>query len=314
MFTPKQIHSLLDLLNKQNLMFISSKLGYDYLTEQEIQTLLSYGINPYRLYEQTNDIVNMSFHFGLISDAINNLDAQKITYDDLIEYFNKGHHIPLTTIEKNTIDSIKRQYLGDIKAHNGRVFQDINNIIGQNEKNNRLAYESVIRNEVEKGLLEKKTSEQIARDLAKKTGDWSRNFKRIVDYISHQAWDEGRAAIIEDKYGKDSLVYKNVYLGACVYCVKLYLTAGIGSEPIIFKLSKLKANGTNIGRKAKDYRAVVGSTHVNCRCTLHSYNPNFNWDEKTQGFNIPKEKEKPIKTNSNRIPIRITVKGKEYLV
>ena len=314
MFTPKQIHGLLDLLNKQNLIFISSKLGYDYLTEQEVQTLLSFGINPYNIYEQTGDLVTMSFHFGLISDAINELDAKKINYDDLVEYFNKGHHIPLTTVEKNTIDSIKRQYLGDIKAHNGRVFQDVNNIIGQNEKNNRLAYESVIRNEVEKGLLEKKTSEQIARDLAKKTGDWSRNFKRIVSFISHQAYDEGRAAMIEDKYGKDVLVYKQVFLGACKFCVKAYLTNGTGSEPIIFKLSKLKSNGTNIGRKAADYKPVVGNHHPQCRCQLMHYNSNFNWDEKTQGFNLPKEREKPIKINPNRKPIRITVKGKEYLV
>jgi hypothetical protein len=314
LFTPKQIHGLLDLLNKQNLIFISSKLGYDYLTEDEVQILLKNGINPYNLYKETDDIAKMSFHFGLLSDAIGEFDSKKINYDDLVEYFNKGHHIPLTTVERNTIDSIKRQYLGDIKAHNGRVFQDVNNIIGQNEKNNRLAYESVIRNEVEKGLLEKKTSEQIARDLANKTGDWSRNFKRIIDYISHQAWDEGRAAMIEDKYGKDALVFKKVYIGACGFCVKSYLTNGMGSEPIIFKLSKLKANGTNIGMKSNELKPVIGPHHLNCRCTLHFYNPNFNWDIKSQGFNLPKNDIKTIKLNSNRKPIRILVKNKEYIV
>jgi len=313
--TIQQISSLLELLDKQNLIFISSKLGVDYLTEQEIHTLQMYGINPYHLYKETNDIAKMSFHFGMISDAINEIDAKKIDYNDLVKYFNEGYHIPLTVVEKNTIESIKKQYLGDIKANNGKVFQDINNIIGKHEKNNRNAYESVIRNEVEKGILAKKTSQEIARELARKTGDWSRNFKRIVDFISHTAYDEGRAAMIQDKYGNDSLVYKQVYQGACKYCVKAYLTGDIGSEPRVFKLSTLKANGTNIGRKPDEYKPVIGSTHPNCRCQLMIYNPSLLWDNKTKGFNLPNPKRNEgQKVNPNRKPIRITVRGKEYLV
>jgi len=314
LFTPQQISDLLDLLNKQNLIFISSKLGYNYLTEEEREKLLKFGINPYHLYKESNDVTLMSFHFGLVSDFIGNKDSKDIKYNDLKEYFEKGQHIPLTAIERNTIDSIKKQYLGDIKANNGQIFKDINNIISTNEKNNRLAYEKVIRDEVQKGILMKKTSSEIARDIARKTGDWSRNFKRIVDFISHTAFDEGRAASIADKYGDDALVYKSVHTGACIYCVKAYLTGGIGSDPKIFKLSQLKVNGNNIGRKASEFKPVIGSHHPNCRCTLHYYNPNYQWNVKDQVFNISKIKQKEIKTRPNRKPIRITIRGKEYLV
>ncbi len=315
MFSAQQISELLDILNKQNLVFLSSKLGPNYLTTDELHRLQSFGINPFHLYQESNDIALMSFHFGMISDAIGAFESKDITLENLKDYFQKGHHIPLTAVERNTIDSIKKQYLGDIRANNGRIFQDINNIIAKNEKDNRLAYEKVIRDEVQKGILMKKTSSEIARDIARKTGDWTRNFKRIVEYISHQAWDEGRAAMIEDKYGADVLVYKNVYQGACKYCIQAYLTAGSGSEPKIFKLSILKANGSNIGRKVNQLKPVVGNHHPFCRCTLHFYNSRYNWNIKDQSFSIPKinpSEEKPLR--SNRKPIRISVRGKEYIV
>ena len=73
MFTPKQISELLEILERQNLIFISSKLGLNYLTEDEISRLQKWGINPYHLYKGSQDIAKMSFHFGLISDAIKNL-------------------------------------------------------------------------------------------------------------------------------------------------------------------------------------------------------------------------------------------------
>jgi hypothetical protein len=314
LFSLSQIHSILEVLQKQNLLFISSKLGINYLTEEEVSKLQHYGINPYHLYKESKDIALMSFHFGLLSDALGKLEANKITHKDLIEYFEKGNHIPLTVIERNTIESIKKQYLGDIKANNGRIFQDVNNIISKNEKNNRKAYEEVIRDEVAKGILMKKTSGEIARDIARKTGDWSRNFKRIVDFISHTAFDEGRAASIQDKYGDNTLVYKDVYEGACKHCIRVYLTGGIGSEPKIFKLSTLKANGTNIGRKADELKPVIGSTHVNCRCTIHQLNTKYAWNPKSQSLDIPKINPKERKLREGRKPIRITIAGKEYSV
>lgn len=315
MFSIDQIHELLSILDKQNLIFISSKLGLTYLTEDELSRLQKFGINPFHLYEDSNDIVKMSFNFGLISDALGDKESKSITFESLKEYFQKGNHIPLTQVERGTIDSIKKQYLGDIKANNGKIFQDINNIISQKEKDNRKSYEAVIRGEVEKGILLKKTSSEIARELARKTGDWNRNFKRIVEYISHLAFDEGRAASIEDKYGKDALVAKNVFSGACRYCISLYLTAGIGSQPKIFKLSQLQDNGTNIGRKAKDYKSVIGPTHPFCRCTLFKVDNQFDWNDKIQKFDIPKNNP-PIPQNIkfNRKPIRIKIDGKEFLV
>lgn len=314
MFSPTQITSLLDIIRRQNLVFISTKLGPDYLSQDEIHRLQYFGINPFHKYDINQDMVQSMFHFGLLSDALNQSDAKQITYEDIKNYFESGNFIPLTKTQHATISSIKKQFLGDIKANEGRIFQDINNVIGEKEKNNRLAYEKVIRDEIELGKLKHKTSKEIARELARKTGDWNRNFTRVVEYISHNAFDEGRAALLEDKYGNESLVYKSVYKGACQHCIKLYLTSGIGSEPIIFKLSTIKSNGTNIGRKTKEWKPVIGSTHPFCRCCLHRFDQLYSWNVKTQSFDIPKKNWKEILPKTNRKPIRIKIRGKEYQV
>lgn len=314
MFTPTQIDRLLEVIRKQNLVFISSKLGLDYLSQEEIKRLQYYGFNAYHLYNEKNDIITQMFHFGLISDAIGQLDAEKITYEDLLKYFESGDYIPLTRIQLNIIDSIKKQFLGDIKGNEGRVFQDVNNIIAKEEKNNRVAYEKVIRDEIEAGKLRRLTSKQIAQEFGRKTGDWSRNFNRIVEYVSHQAFDEGRATMIEDRYGEDVKVFKDVFPGACTHCIRLYLTGGIGSQPIIFKLSTLKGNGSNIGRKVADYKPVIGNTHPHCRCTIHQYDPAYDWNPQTRAFDKPKENSKQLVQRINRKPIRVKIREKEYSV
>ncbi len=313
MFTVDQIHRLLEVIQKNNLFFISSKLGNDYLSQDEIRRLQFYGINPFHNYNKSQDIALQMFHFGLISDGIGSLEAKKVKFKDLINYFESGDYIPLTQTQLHTLDSIKKQFLGDIKANEGRIFQDVNNIIAKTEKKNRLAYEKVIRDEIAKGKLLRKTSREIAQELGRKTGDWSRNFNRIVEYVSHQAFDEGRAAMIEDKYGDDTLVYKSVYPGACKYCIQAYLTGGIGSIPILFKLSKLKANGSNIGRKVSEYKPVIGNHHNFCRCTIHKYDEIYDWNSQTRSFDVPKKNAKELVKKVNRKSIRIKIMGKEYL-
>lgn len=263
MLTTHQIDELLQIIRDQNITFISRNLGESYLTGEELSRLSKLGIDVKKHYSLKGDMVRNSFYFGLISDAMGR-DAKGVTFSQLKNYLSSGRFIPITETEKAIIDSVKRQFLGDIKANQGRIFNDVNNIINQTEKNNRKAYEDVIRGEIERGLVDKKSNGEIARGIARKTGDWSRNFSRIVDFVSHQAFDEGRAALIERKYGNEALVYKDTYPGLCKYCSKLYTTSGVGSEPIIFKLSELKANGTNIGRKAAEWKPVIGSTHPHC--------------------------------------------------
>lgn len=308
MLSPKQITELISIIEKNGTIFIAENLGPDYLTDVEVERLKRMGINPSKLYAPHKDFVLQQFYLGLISDAMGR-EVQGVTFDDIKKNLKAGNYIPTTFREKATIESIKKQFLGDIRGINGKMFADVNGIIANNEAQNKAAYEKVIRDEVERGILARKTNREIANEIHRKTGDWSRNFDRIVQFIGHQAFDEGRAALYEKQDGGDVKVYKDVYPGACKHCIRLYLTNGIGSKPIVFELSDLKENGTNVGRKANDLKPVVGSTHPHCRCTLNKVEEGTVWDDEKKKF--VREKKKVIE---GRKPVKITFGNKVYEV
>ena len=310
MLNVNQINELLEILKQHNLMYISKHIGPEYLTTAEKLKLQQAGIDIHTAYNVMNDPILQSFYFGLISDAIGEKEAEKVTFKELKESLQRGEYLPMSFKEKAAVQSVKKQFLGDLKANEGRIFNDVNNIISQKEKNNRLAYEEVIREEILHGVADKKSVAQIASELGHKTGDWSRNFGRIVEYVSHQAFDEGRAALIERKKGSDAKVYKNVYEGACKHCVSLYLTDGVGSRPKIFLLTDLKKNGNNIGRKANEFKVCIGPLHPFCRCTLHEYPEGYDWNPETGGFTSLKATYKPL----DRPKVKVTFNGKAYNV
>jgi hypothetical protein len=62
--------------------------------------------------------------------------------------------------------------------------------------------------------------------------------------------------------------------GACKHCEKFwYLFDGI--TPRVYKLSELISNGSNIGKKAKDWMPTVDSTHPNESHVLSELKPGF---------------------------------------
>jgi hypothetical protein len=82
-----------------------------------------------------------------------------------------------------------------------------------------------------------------------------------------------------------------IWTGNCRHCIKAYLTNGIGSQPKIFKLSTLEANGTNVGKKVNDWLPVVGGMHPYCRCNLHKLLSGQEWDEEKKEFRFPENDE-----------------------
>jgi len=301
-----EIEQILNILNSRNITFIASTLGTQYLSEDEKKSLEGLGFDLDKIYNEAKDPLLLNFQLGMLSSFLDQRDLNKIAFSDLTQMIKQGNYIPLNKRELATLDSVKRQSLSDIRANNGRIFSDINGIIVKEEQNNRDAYEKVIRNEISEGLAKRESNAKIARELARKTGDWSRNFNRIVQYVSHQAFDEGRAASFKRKE-EDPQVYKRVFSGACKHCVRLYLTNGVGSQPVVFKLSDLEANGNNIGRKVDEWLPVLGSSHPFCRCMLVHIKRGSKWNEEKQDFIRTFEDEKPL-------GIRIEINGKKHTI
>lgn len=311
MLTPDQIHTIMELLDRQLLYFAGSTLGPQVLSDQDKQLLADHRVDYQRIYDASKDLVVTNFHLGMLSNVLGDERTQQLNYNQLYKFIESGQHIPLNERECATIESIKMQSMADIRSAKGRIFQDINNIVGDQLLSTRANQEQFIRQQVLQGTEQRKSRIEIARNIARLTGDWSRNFNKSVQYISHTALNEGRLAVIQRRYGSntEAKVFFQVQSDACDHCVKHYLTAGPGSEPIIFTLKQLQQNGTNIGRKTAEWKATIQPLHVNCRCLLTEYIEGTKWDG--QRFVTPKG---GYKSPLNRDKIRIVFDGKEYFV
>ena len=281
----QQTQELLKIIDKNQLQIIGKELGENFFTEIDRIILRSYGIDVDTLYKPELSSIQTSFHFGMLSEALGQIQAKNVSYKEIHEYVKEGKYIPVSPRQQATLDSVKMQTFSSLKSLNGKIFEDVNNILIDKT---RLGQQEFLAKELKGGLSNKKTVSQIAHAIAEKTGDWNRNFGRIIETASQTAFEEGKAAEIQRQNpGEDPDCYKTVFDKACGACIKAYLTGGIGSEPKIFKLSELRANGTNVGRKKEDWLPVIGAHHPFCRCSLAYRSSGYLWNPEKRSYSTP---------------------------
>lgn len=286
-FTPDQVEELIKVIRFQHVLFGVDIAGIDVLSNSEIQLLRSYGVDPSTILKDL-PVAEQAFQFGRLASALGNYDTKKVKYPDFLKFVRGGGHRALSEAELRTLEIIKSRSYAAIKGLGSRIESETTQIIGTTEATRRAEYEDVLRDTLAEGVKNRQSVAEIVSELGHKTGDWDRNLGRIVDTEMHNAYEEGRAAELRSVNGDSVKVYKDVYDGACKWCIKLYLTKGIGSAPIVFTLSSLEANGTNIGKKTSDWKATVGGVHPHCRCTMHKFIDGYEWNSSKRVFEAPK--------------------------
>ena len=73
-------------------------------------------------------------------------------------------------------------------------------------------------------------------------------------------------------------------------------------------MSELIANGTNIGRKSKDWKPVLTNIHPFCRCLLRYVSDGYEWDDKTQSFEPKKVEDKDRVQRKSKVKITVGTK------
>src|ERR1700744_1170461 len=226
--TIDQLNELLSIIERNQSFIIGKEFGIDFLTDIDKQRLKDFGVDIDTLYSADADTIFTSFNLGMLSEALGMANTNGISYSQLRDYIKGGNYIPLTQRESFIIQNIKNQSFNNVKALNGRIFKDVNQILIDDSLHQQQKF---LREELESGVSKKETVSKIANKIAEKTGDWTRDFDRIIEYASNTSFENGKAEMISQSYGEDALVWKKVYNGACKHCIRLYLTNGIGSEP-----------------------------------------------------------------------------------
>lgn len=305
-FTPDQIEELLGAVRLHHVLFGVEVSGTDVLSSDDLKILKSVGIDPDKILKGM-PLAEKSFHFGRLAAALGNYQASKVKYADFIKFVRAGGHRPLSAAELEALNVIKSRSFAAIKNLGRRIESDTTQIVAETEAARRSQYKEILRGVLEEGTVNRKSVQEMVSELGNKTQDWSRNLGRVIDTESHNAYEQGRANEITHIHGDDAEVYKDVYEGACKYCIKLYLTNGIGSAPIIFKLSDLQANGSNYGKPTSEWKATVEGVHPHCRCTMHNYTKGYVWNKDKGIFEAPQGYTKRYNYN-----VIITVGDNEY--
>lgn len=288
--TAGQVNDIVAILRKHQLTFIAEQLGLDYLSDADKALLTASGVNLNK-YTNAQGVIEHAYLFGLLSEALGDERSKQMDYKQFQKFIKSGQFVPLTDEEEFVLEQVKTQSYNDISGLGSKIIQGARNIVVRANLKEQNRIRDIIKEKAVDAVKYRKSAAQMASDLGHATEDWERDWLRIAYYTLQNAYNYGRARSIFRDHGEDAEVYFDVLKGACKHCRKLYLTDpdDENSEPIIFKLKDILANGNNIGRKAAAYLPTVSPIHPYCRCTIRYKDPNMVWDEETQSYTKPKQ-------------------------
>lgn len=166
---------------------------------------------------------------------------------------------PLTKPEQQAV-AVARQWAGDdCRALGNRLQDQILSAVNPEDAALRAQLLEVIKDETATALARRETVDHLRSRLCELSGDWSRDWNRIATTELTTAQEQGTASYYEAEHGPDVLYSKIPNPDACPACRTAYLDDD--GRPRVFKLADLRANGSNVGRKQKDWRPVVGTMH-----------------------------------------------------
>ena len=287
-FTQSQILDMLDIMKRYELIFIAQQLGLQFLSQNDIAILLSAGIDVNQ-FKNNRGVIEDAFLFGLLAQAIGDDRAKKMNYKQFKKFVSSKNFVPLNEEEEYALQQVKSRAYTDITNLGARMRTSLSNSVLRNNQQQALVVQQIIKKKTIDAIKMRKGARGLAADLAETSKDWEVDWLRIAYFLTHEAYNTGRAQSILREYGQDAEVWFDVYEGACDSCKELYLTDpdDEDSEPIVFKLKDIIANGNNIGRKKANWLPTISPVHPYCRCSVNHKRPGYTWDANLHSFNKP---------------------------
>lgn len=266
-FTEKDIARILGNVDVSIVRLVARVLGRDFLRQADLDILKKHKVDILKLIPKFPSYYQ-AFVFGRVSAALGDKTTSRITYPEFKEFLSKmGDFVP-NNVEMSYYNIAANRTYEYIKGLGESIKKDITVSIAAEELSYLQAQQEAkaketIREEIEQGVAEKRAVKSISSRIAERMEDWNRDWGRIVETECQNVYSLGRAQYMMQN-NPDPRVYFDVFPGACRHCIRLYLTRGVGSQPRVFRLGELMANGTNVGLKSKDWKPVVGTVHPFC--------------------------------------------------
>ena len=199
---------------------------------------------------------------------LNNLGDDKSSFQRILSMTN---HVPLTKMDTTAIKWLEKHSARRVRGLGERISDEV-----ERSAEDRQAqidkYTSMIQTVGAEAREKRWGWHDMASELGRRTGDWSRDWDRIARTELMEANLNAQANQYREKTPDGNpIVYKMPERKACKYCKALYLLDNDFDKPRLFYLNKLQDNGSNMGRKVVDWQPTLGTLHPNCNCTLHRF-------------------------------------------
>ncbi len=256
LLTDEQLHAIREIIRRHHQAFVVNTIGIDAVPPEVLKELTDAGlINP----EVTS--IQDAYQFGQALAAGTNPAVANMKLDEFKRWL-RVNPIPLTTQERRSVQIAQHRAAQYAVGLGNRIDTSVGERIVQADRALAMQIRDTIKTKTAENIARRETVKALASDLKWETKDWGRDWDRIAVTEKHTAMQQGVADNYANEHGPDVLVAKRPLPGACKHCLRLHL--GSDGQPRIFPLSLLEANGSNYGRKAADWRPVVGSVHPNC--------------------------------------------------
>lgn len=145
-------------------------------------------------------------------------------------------------------------------------------IVSEVDADKRAEQLDIIREETAREMVEAKDARALARRLAEKTGDYAHNWERIARTELQAAYNDARVIAGVEDYGSNTQIARIHEGNACEDCIRLF---GPSQNPVVFSVQELFENGTNVGKRRRDWAPTIFPLHPNCRCDTVIVPPGF---------------------------------------
>lgn len=312
LFNNEQIQELLSLVDFRFADLVWKIFGPNHLTTQDMGVLEKFGVNVSKLVKNIPPYW-ANWMFGLLSGRLSDYQTKQITYNDLIEYLRRRQYETPSQREIEEYEMACNRTYGYLKGLGDKMKKDITSYISDSELRMRAEQERAIKEGMRKGVLDRETTKLIASKISNRLNDWSRDWNRIVETEYQSVFNMGRVqSYMKEGRGAGTLIYFDVFPGACRHCIRLFLTDGIGSKPKLFTAEELIGNGTNIGRKVAEWKpTILTAVHPFCRCLARRYMDGDIWDKEEKRFKLDPTYKRKVAPGAK---VKITVGDKTFHV
>jgi len=270
LLTPEQLYEIQKIITEHHSAFMANTIGPEVIPPEVLKILKAKG-----LIKESLNTIGEAYTYGQLLGTLESKNIAKMSYADFKNHV-KNNPVPLTEIERGAMAMAAQNAAQYCRGLGNRVDLATGAILIEADRKLRARIEEDIRDATEENIAKRETVQQLQSDLGWATQDWARDLKRIAVTEKVTAMNQGTSDHFKKRYGADTLVAKRALPSACSHCQRLHNGP---NGPRVFKLSTLEAHGTNVGKKAADWQAVVGASHPNCSCILIRVPKGWGWDE-----------------------------------